>query len=119
MQEKKEALKKLKKICEICNKCELSKTKTNLVFSGGTENAKLMLIGEAPGYYEDQSGMPFVGKAGKLLDKIFECQGFSRNKNVYICNTLKCRPPNNRNPPSRRESSLQRISRYPNKYPKT
>ena len=57
-----------------------------------------MLIGEAPGYYEDQQGEPFVGKAGQLLDKIFASVDLSRQKDVYICNTLKCRPPDNRDP---------------------
>ena len=57
-----------------------------------------MLIGEAPGYYEDMQGEPFVGKAGQLLDRIFASVGLSRQKDVYICNTLKCRPPNNRDP---------------------
>ena len=69
-----------------------------IVFSGGIPNSKLMLIGEAPGYWEDMKGEPFVGKAGQLLDKIFACVGLSRQKDVYICNTIKCRPPENRNP---------------------
>lgn len=84
--------------CEHCQKCPLCKTRTKLVFSAGIPNNKLMLIGEAPGYWEDQKGEPFVGKAGQLLDKILGCVGFSRKKNIYICNTLKCRPPDNRNP---------------------
>lgn len=84
--------------CENCRKCPLGKTRTKLVYSGGTPNHKLMLIGEAPGYWEDQKGEPFVGKAGQLLDKILGCVGFSREKDIYICNTLKCRPPENRNP---------------------
>ena len=84
--------------CLSCDKCPLGATKTNTVFSAGIANHKLMLIGEAPGYYEDQKGEPFVGKAGQLLDKIFESVGLSRQKDVYICNTLKCRPPENRNP---------------------
>lgn len=88
----------IKKQCENCEKCSLSKTRTNIVFSSGVENNKLMLIGEAPGYWEDQKGEPFVGKAGQLLDKIFECVGLSRKRDVYICNTIKCRPPENRNP---------------------
>lgn len=67
-------------------------------FSAGIPNHKLMLIGEAPGYYEDQKGEPFVGKAGQLLDKIFASVGLSRQKDVYICNTIKCRPPENRDP---------------------
>lgn len=80
-----------------CEKCPLCKTRTKVVFSDGTPNPKLMLIGEAPGFYEDQQGKPFVGKAGQLLDKIFASVGLSR-KDIYICNTLKCRPPENRNP---------------------
>lgn len=85
-------------MCQYCDKCSLSQTRTNIVFSGGIPNHKMMLIGEAPGYYEDQKGEPFVGKAGQLLDKIFASVGLSREKDVYICNTLKCRPPNNRDP---------------------
>ncbi len=93
-----EELEKIKKECMSCNKCSLSKTRTNIVFSDGVANNKLMLIGEAPGYWEDQKGLPFVGKAGQLLDKIFGCVGLSREKDVYICNTIKCRPPENRDP---------------------
>ena len=91
-------LDKIKEKCLSCQKCDLCKTRTNIVFSGGIPNTKLMLIGEAPGYYEDQQGEPFVGKAGQLLDRIFASVGLSRQKDVYICNTLKCRPPNNRDP---------------------
>lgn len=92
------ALSEVKAKCLGCQKCALCKTRTNTVFSGGVPNSKLMLIGEAPGYYEDMKGVPFVGKAGQLLDKILGCVGFSRNENIYICNTLKCRPPENRDP---------------------
>lgn len=91
-------LDKIREKCLSCQKCDLHKTRTNIVFSGGIPNTKLMLIGEAPGYYEDQQGEPFVGKAGKLLDQILGCVGFSRKENIYICNTLKCRPPENRDP---------------------
>lgn len=91
-------LAEIKNKCLNCDKCNLCKSRTNIVFSGGVPNSKLMLIGEAPGYYEDQKGEPFVGKAGQLLDKILGCVGFSRHKNIYICNTLKCRPPENRDP---------------------
>ncbi|HIU85997.1 TPA: uracil-DNA glycosylase [Candidatus Spyradomonas excrementavium] len=97
-QENYEILEKVKAKCENCRKCPLGSTRTKLVFSGGVPNNKLMLIGEAPGYWEDQKGEPFVGKAGQLLDKIFASVGLSRQKDVYICNTLKCRPPDNRNP---------------------
>jgi len=93
-----EELEEVHQLCELCDNCPLAKTRTNIVFSGGTPNSKLMLIGEAPGYYEDQKGEPFVGKAGQLLDKIFASVGLSRQKDIYICNTLKCRPPNNRDP---------------------
>lgn len=88
----------IKAECQSCQKCALGKTRTNIVFSDGIPNSKLMLIGEAPGFNEDQTGKPFVGRAGQLLDKIFESVGLSREKDVYICNTLKCRPPNNRDP---------------------
>lgn len=101
MQDMKKAAEELEKVRERCLKCEkcgLCKTRTNIVFSGGVPNPKMMLIGEAPGYYEDQKGEPFVGKAGQLLDKIFSCVGLDRHKHVYICNTLKCRPPENRDP---------------------
>jgi len=93
-----EELQNIKETCLNCQKCPLCKTRTNVVFSDEIPNSKLMLIGEAPGYWEDQKGLPFVGKAGQLLDKIFECVGLSRQKDVYICNTIKCRPPENRNP---------------------
>lgn len=75
------------------------------MFSSGKPNNKLVLVGEAPGYWEDQKGEPFVGKAGQLLDKIFECVGLSRKNDVYICNTIKCRPPENRDPlPNEKEA---------------
>ncbi|MCD7879267.1 MAG: uracil-DNA glycosylase [Candidatus Gastranaerophilales bacterium] len=93
-----EELEQVKEKCLTCKKCSLHKTRTNVVFSGGIPNNKIMLIGEAPGYYEDKKGEPFVGKAGQLLDKIFDCVNLSRQKDVYICNTIKCRPPENRDP---------------------
>lgn len=90
-------LEKTKEKCFKCDKCGLSKSRINVVFSDGTPNEKIMLIGEAPGYWEDMKGKPFVGKAGQLLDKILEAIELDRNK-IYICNTIKCRPPENRNP---------------------
>ncbi len=92
-----EELDSIREKCLSCTKCPLSKTRNNIVFSDGIPNEKIMLIGEAPGFYEDQQGKPFVGKAGQLLDRIFASVGFTR-KDIYICNTLKCRPPDNRNP---------------------
>ena len=98
--------------CANCTKCALSKTRTNSVFSAGVPNHKLMLIGEAPGYWEDQKGEPFVGKAGQLLDKIFLSVGLSRQKDVYICNTIKCRPPENRNPlPEEKEACREYLDK--------
>ena len=93
-----EELEKVKAKCEKCTKCPLSKTRTNVVFSDGVPNSNLVLIGEAPGFYEDKEGKPFVGKAGQLLDKILASVDLSRNKDIYIMNTIKCRPPNNRDP---------------------
>lgn len=93
-----EELRKIQEKCCGCQKCSLYKTRKNIVFSSGIPNNKLVLVGEAPGYWEDVKGEPFVGKAGQLLDKIFACVGLSREKDVYICNTIKCRPPENRDP---------------------
>jgi len=91
-------LNKIKEKCLDCSKCSLAKTRHNVVFSDGVPNNKLVLIGEAPGFYEDKEGLPFVGKAGQLLDKIFACVNLSRKKDIYIMNTIKCRPPENRDP---------------------
>jgi len=81
--------------CELCN--ELATTRTQTVFGVGDPTARLCLLGEAPGAEEDRLGEPFVGRSGKLLDKILEACGLSRSQ-VYILNVLKCRPPGNRNP---------------------
>ena len=81
-----------------CQKCSLGGTRNNFVFGVGDPNASLLLVGEAPGEQEDIKGEPFVGRAGKLLDKILLAISRSREKDVYICNVLKCRPPENRNP---------------------
>lgn len=80
-----------------CQKCSLGQQRTNFVFGTGNPNADVVLVGEAPGAEEDLQGIPFVGKAGQLLDKILAAIDFSR-KDVYICNILKCRPPQNRDP---------------------
>ncbi|MBL7013344.1 MAG: uracil-DNA glycosylase [Candidatus Marinimicrobia bacterium] len=81
-----------------CLKCGLGEKRDKFVFGVGDPNANLLLIGEAPGAQEDLEGEPFVGRAGKLLDKILKAINRSRDKDVYICNVLKCRPPNNRDP---------------------
>lgn len=80
-----------------CKKCVLGETRTNFVFGVGNPNADVMIIGEAPGAEEDKQGIPFVGRAGKLLTDILKAINFDREE-VYIANILKCRPPNNRNP---------------------
>ena len=94
---KTKTLEEIKLECQQCRKCELCKTRTNIVFGTGNENARLMFIGEAPGQKEDESGIPFVGAAGKLLNKYLDAVGISRD-DVYIANILKCRPPKNRDP---------------------
>jgi len=91
-------LKELKKICENCTLCDLSKTRTNVVFGEGSPNADIMFIGEGPGEMEDKSGRPFVGRAGKLLTKMIENVLKLPRNEVYIANIVKCRPPNNRVP---------------------
>jgi DNA polymerase len=80
-----------------CTRCRLAETRTRVVFGVGDPAAELMFIGEAPGYHEDQQGEPFVGAAGKLLDRMLGEIGFLRSQ-VYIGNVLKCRPPGNRDP---------------------
>lgn len=80
-----------------CQKCRLCQNRTKIVFGIGNKNADIMFIGEGPGADEDKQGIPFVGKAGKLMDKAFEGLGIERG-NVYIANIVKCRPPSNRVP---------------------
>jgi uracil-DNA glycosylase len=81
-----------------CRQCGLCETRTHVVFSRGNPAAKLMIIGEGPGQREDETGLPFVGRAGQLLDKILASADIDRDKDVYICNIVKCRPPQNRVP---------------------
>lgn len=80
-----------------CRRCGLSENRTHIVFGAGNPNARLLFVGEGPGYEEDQSGEPFVGPAGQLLTRIIKAIHFSRAE-VYIANIIKCRPPGNRNP---------------------
>ncbi|MEX0995151.1 MAG: uracil-DNA glycosylase, partial [Balneolaceae bacterium] len=99
-------LNQLRELCEQSQDLKTDLEGTNLVFGVGDPGADLMLIGEAPGYYEDQQGEPFVGKAGQLLNKILEAIRFKR-EDVYISNILKHRPPKNRDPkPEERQKSL-------------
>jgi len=90
-------MKRIEERLKTCKRCELCKTRTNPVVGEGSLSAKIVFVGEAPGYYEDLKGEPFVGKAGKVLDDLLESIGLQRN-DVYIANVLKCRPPGNRNP---------------------
>jgi uracil-DNA glycosylase len=80
-----------------CTRCTLAKGRTQVVFGSGNPDAELMFVGEAPGFHEDQQGLPFVGQAGKLLERLLAGIGLSRG-DVYIANVLKCRPPGNRDP---------------------
>ena len=88
----------LKNACLGCTKCPLCEGRTNLVFGCGNTNAEVMLIGEGPGQNEDLQGLPFVGRSGKLLDSLLAEVDLSRDKNIYIANMVKCRPPQNRDP---------------------
>jgi uracil-DNA glycosylase family 4 len=95
---RREALKQVFVEARGCQRCpELAATRKNVVFGAGNANADLMFVGEAPGASEDEQGVPFVGRAGKLLEKLLEEIGLSRAE-VFIANTLKCRPPGNRDP---------------------
>jgi uracil-DNA glycosylase len=80
-----------------CTRCRLAEGRTQVVFGSGNPDAELMFVGEAPGFHEDQQGFPFVGQAGKLLEKLLAGIGLQRS-DVYIANVLKCRPPGNRDP---------------------
>ena len=88
----------LEKNCLSCVQCSLSTTRTNVVFGRGNPKAKLFIIGEGPGQQEDEQGVAFVGRAGKMLDSVFSSVGIDTNKDCYISNIVKCRPPNNRKP---------------------
>ncbi|USS40381.1 uracil-DNA glycosylase [Thermococcus aggregans] len=94
---KNEAMKKLEEKIKTCKKCPLGELRTNAVLGSGSYDAKIMFVGEAPGYWEDQKGLPFVGRAGKVLDELLASIGLKR-EDVYITNVVKCRPPNNRDP---------------------
>ncbi|MCD5405087.1 MAG: uracil-DNA glycosylase [Desulfotomaculum sp.] len=96
-------LEQLKREIQGCKKCDLAHGRTNIVFGCGNEKAKLMLIGEGPGRDEDLQGIPFVGAAGQLLNKVLEAAEINREK-IYIANIVKCRPPGNR-VPNRKEAA--------------
>ncbi|MCK5332740.1 uracil-DNA glycosylase [Candidatus Parcubacteria bacterium] len=90
-------LKELNEKISQCQKCELCKTRTNVVCGSGNNQAEIMFVGEAPGKKEDEAGLPFIGSAGKILDEMLESIKLKR-EDVYIANIVKCRPPENRDP---------------------
>ena len=90
-------LDQLKAVADVCTRCGLHATRTNPVFADGSAEARVLCVGEAPGQREDETGVPFVGRAGQLLDRLLASVGIGRD-GVFICNVLKCRPPGNRNP---------------------
>jgi len=92
-----ESLDKIRKDLGECQRCKLGKTRKNLVFGVGNPQARLVFVGEGPGADEDRQGEPFVGEAGKVLNRIITAMGFKR-EDIYICNVVKCRPPGNRDP---------------------
>lgn len=97
----------LKASCLNCSKCGLCETRHNVVFGVGNPNAKVMFVGEGPGENEDLQGEPFVGRAGKLLDTMLDAIDLSRERNIYIANIVKCRPPKNRDPlPEEQEACI-------------
>lgn len=93
-----ESMDELRNKVENCTACSLHRTRTNIVFGQGDPNAQVLFIGEGPGKNEDEQGLPFVGRSGKLLDKMLAYIGLSREHNIYIANIVKCRPPENRDP---------------------
>lgn len=98
----------LKSACLGCEKCELCRTRTNVVVGVGNPEAEVMFIGEGPGENEDLQGEPFVGRGGKLLDKMLTAVDLDRKKNIYIANIVKCRPPKNRDPePEEQEACIK------------
>ena len=107
---KKECLNIVESKCRSCKGCALAKTRNNVVFSDGNpETASIVLIGEAPGEMEDMSGTPFVGRAGQLLDEFLAEAGISRENDLYIINTVKCRPPENRVPTDEEKSACEKF----------
>ncbi|MDL2218836.1 uracil-DNA glycosylase [Ruminococcaceae bacterium OttesenSCG-928-O06] len=97
----------LREQCLACQKCALASTRTQVVFGTGNPAAEVLFVGEGPGQQEDEQGLPFVGRSGKLLDVYLDAIGLGRDKNIYIANIVKCRPPGNRDPlPEEREACL-------------
>ena len=105
-------LQRLEKEIDNCKKCKLYENRTQIVVGGGTPETDVLFVGEAPGRQEDKEGKPFVGRAGELLDELLEDIGLERNE-VYITNTVLCRPPNNRDP---EEEEIEACTPYLDKH---
>jgi len=103
-----DVLETVRRVANGCTRCRLHESRRTVVFADGSPDARVMCVGEAPGRHEDESGVPFVGRAGKLLDQLLLSVGLPR-EDVYICNVLKCRPPQNRNP---QEDEIERCSPF-------
>lgn len=101
----------LEQHCLSCNRCKLALTRHNVVIGKGNKNADIMLVGEGPGYHEDMQGIPFVGAAGQLLDKMLAAISLTRD-DVYIANVVKCRPPQNRDPLPEEQAACMDYLRY-------
>jgi DNA polymerase len=108
MMVRKEKLVEAKREAVSCTKCAFWKERSNVVFGSGNPSARIMLVGEAPGFNEDKRGVPFCGKAGEVLDRLLLSIGMDR-KDIYITNVIKCRPPNNRDP---LEEEIENCSGY-------
>ena len=107
---KKNCLEIVREKCEKCKACALAKTRNNVVFADGNPStAKIVLIGEAPGETEDELGRPFVGRAGQLLNEFLANAGISRDEDLYVINTVKCRPPQNRVPSDEEKSACRKF----------
>ena len=107
---KSQCLEIVRQKCESCKACPLAKTRNNVVFSDGNPStAKIVFIGEAPGEVEDELGMPFVGRAGQLMNEFLAEAGISRENDIYMINTVKCRPPENRVPTDEEKAACRKF----------
>lgn len=107
---KSQCLEIVRQKCESCKACPLAKTRNNVVFSDGNPStAKIVFIGEAPGEVEDEMGIPFVGRAGQLMNEFLSEAGISREDDIYMINTVKCRPPENRVPTEEEKSACRKF----------
>ena len=107
---KSQCLEIVRQKCESCKACPLAKTRNNVVFSDGNPStAKIVFIGEAPGAVEDEMGIPFVGRAGQLMNEFLSEAGISREDDIYMINTVKCRPPENRVPTEEEKSACRKF----------